>query len=52
MLGLAAGEVLVTVLPPGLDLAALRYTSNAEHRLVLSDGGDFELDINEFGAGR
>ncbi len=52
VLGLAAGEVLITVLPPGLDPAALRYAPNGERRLVLTDGGDFELDINEFGSSR
>lgn len=33
-------------------LSELEYRLSSERHLVVTDGRDFSLDINEFGAGR
>ena len=43
---------IITVIPPHVELAALRYEMSANRRLVVTNGKDFSLDINEFGASR
>ena len=46
---LVGAGLIITVLPTELDLERVRYEMR-KGRLVLTDGGAFELDINEFGA--
>ena len=43
---------IITVIPSHVDLSALRYEMSAAKRLVVSNGKDFSLDINEFGTNR
>ena len=43
---------VITIIPPHVDLSALRYEMSAAKRLVVSNGKDFSLDINEFGTNR
>ena len=45
---LVGAGLIITVLPGEVDVAALKY-SVSNGRLVLTDAGSFELDINEFG---
>lgn len=40
--------LILTLLPPDLDLDRLHYQMTPETRLMLSDGNGFSLDINEF----
>ena len=42
---------IVTKIPPEVTIATLKYML-LEKRLVVTDGGSFKLDINEFGSGR
>lgn len=42
---------IVTKIPTGIDVASLQYRV-LEKRLVVTDGGSFTLDINEFGSAR
>ncbi len=51
VLALAGGDAFITLMPPAVDLEALRYTLIAG-RLMLVDGAGFELDINEFSFSR
>jgi len=48
---LGAAGLIVNVIPPNVDVAALKY-SVIENRLVVTDGASFTLDINEFGISR
>ncbi|MCA9403422.1 MAG: hypothetical protein KC897_06550 [Candidatus Omnitrophica bacterium] len=40
---------IINVIPSRVELQRLEYKFNAQQRLVLTDGADFHLDINEFG---
>ncbi len=51
LIGLADAGVVVNLLPPDVDLEALDYRIVDGH-LVITDGRDFRLDINEFGPKR
>ena len=42
----------ITLIPAHVDLSALRYEMSTNRRLVITNGKDFSLDINEFGASR
>jgi hypothetical protein len=48
--GIADSGFVIAVLPHGIAVDALRYESH-DRRLILTDGGGFQMDINEFGAG-
>jgi len=41
---------IVNVLPDSADIEASNYRMSHDGRLVVTDGGSFSLDINEFGA--
>ena len=41
---------VIAVLPHGVAVETLRYESR-DRRLILTDGGSFRMDINEFGTG-
>lgn len=45
---LADAGLIITVLPAEVDIEHVKYVMS-NGRLVLSDGGNYELDINEFG---
>ena len=47
----ADSGAVITMIPQRVELSALRYEL-VNKRLVVTDGKDFSLDINEFGAGR
>lgn len=48
VLGIGDAMQVINVLPADIDLGAVHYTS-ADGRLVVTDGKDFVLDVNEFG---
>lgn len=50
LVGLAAPEVVINILPAGLALEKLTYTINNQGMRVLTDGGAFQLDVSEFGS--
>lgn len=48
VISLLAGEHIVNVLPPEVDIEAVHYVLEA-HRLVATDGRNWKMDIKEFG---
>lgn len=48
---LAAPGIVLNVLPHGLDVSEVRYEQEGR-RMVVTDGRDFLLEINEFGVNR
>ena len=42
------GELLINVLPPAVNLEDVRYETK-DHRLYLTDGKNWEMDLKEFG---
>lgn len=48
---LGTAGLIINIAPPDTDLEAVRYEDKAG-RLVVTDGGSFSLDINEFGRNR
>lgn len=48
---LAAGGYVINVAPPDINVDDVRYVER-DGRLVATDGGEFNLDINEFGGSR
>ncbi len=51
LVALSDARNLIHVLPPDVELAQLEYRTEA-NRLYLTDGKQFRLDVNEFGAQR
>ena len=47
--GLGDAQMIVNIIPPETDLERTQYVVR-EGRLVISDGNNFNLDVNEFGA--
>ena len=45
---LTDGELIINILPPTLCLEDLRYEEH-EHRLCLTDGRNWKMDLKEFG---
>lgn len=41
---------IVNMLPKGVEIEDLDYVLSEDNRLVVSDGKDFLMDINEFGS--
>jgi hypothetical protein len=52
VLGLADSGQIINVIPETADLENLRYEMSSQGRMVVTDGGSFSLDINEFTAFR
>lgn len=52
IIALADALLIIHVLPQTADLEAAQYTTDEQNHLVVTDGGDFSLDINEFGPQR
>ncbi|MDH3455042.1 MAG: hypothetical protein OEL80_07815 [Desulfuromonadales bacterium] len=52
IIGLADSGLVINVLPANADIDHALYTLSPESKLVVSDGKNFTLDINEFGASR
>lgn len=48
---LASDGIIINVVPPDTDIEATRY-DDTSGRLVVTDGGTFRLDVNEFGRNR
>lgn len=48
---LASDGFIINVAPPETDIDAVRY-DDSSGRLVVTDGGVFRLDVNEFGRNR
>jgi len=48
---LSASGLVINIAPSDTQLEAVRY-EDREGRLVVTDGGSFSLDINEFGPNR
>jgi hypothetical protein len=48
----AASGFVINVAPSGTEPSEVRYETNDRGRLVVTDGGAFTLDINEFGRSR
>lgn len=51
LISLADAGNLVTVLPLNIDIDQISYDT-VDGRLVITDGGDYTMDINEFGPNR
>lgn len=43
---------IINVIPRDANLETMIYKYTEAQRLVVTDGGSFQLDINEFGSGR
>lgn len=52
IVGLEDSGILINVLPSEVALDQLRYDTNSQRQLVLTDGAGFCLDINEFNVNR
>ena len=52
MLGLADSGNIINIIPPDVILEDLEYRYYRGKQLVITDGQDFMLDINEFGGAR
>jgi len=48
LVALTDGELLINVLPPSVKIEELRYETK-NHRLYLTNGKDWEMDLKEFG---
>ena len=48
LVALGDGELLINVLPPAVKLEDVRYETK-NHRLYLTDGKNWEMDLKEFG---
>lgn len=51
LIPLASDGYIINVLPPETDIDSVRY-DDSSGRLVVTDGGVFRLDVNEFGRNR
>ena len=49
---LSSSGYWVNIIPKDVKLTDLKYIFDSNHKLTLTDGKSFELDINEFGAFR
>ena len=49
---LAESGYIVNVIPENVNFNYLNYVINQNKRLVVTDGKNFSLDINEFGSSR
>jgi hypothetical protein len=50
--GVGDSGIIVNVLPPTANLSEAKYTYDQNMRLVVTDGKNFSLDINEFGSNK
>ncbi len=48
VIALSDGELIINVLPPGVQLEDVRYEVH-EHRLYVTDGKTWKMDVKEFG---
>ena len=51
VISLTGDGLIINLAPPGTNIEDVRY-EDQEGRLVVTDGGAFRLDINEFGRNR
>ena len=52
IIGLAETGNIINVLPLNADIENSQYKQSTEGKLIVSDGKNFTLDINEFGSSR
>lgn len=52
IIDLASSHFVVNVVPAATKLEKVHYTYSDERRLIVTDGGAFLLDINEYSPGR
>jgi len=52
ILDLASSNYVVNIVPRATELENVRYEYSPERRLVVTDGEEFTLDINEYSPGR
>jgi hypothetical protein len=52
IIALADSGNIITVIPRDINLDALIYRHTQDNRVVMTDGSDYCLDINEFGPNR
>ena len=52
LFNLSESGYIVNIIPSSTELSELQYLTNPRGHLVLSDGKEFSLDINEFGSNR
>ncbi len=48
LIALSDGELIINVLPPGIQLEDVHYEVH-EHRLYVTDGKTWKMDVKEFG---
>ena len=48
LVALGDGELLINILPPAVRLEDVHYET-IEHRLYLTDGKEWKMDLKEFG---
>jgi len=48
VIALSDGELIINVLPPAVQLEDVRYEVH-EHRLYVTDGKTWKMDVKEFG---
>jgi hypothetical protein len=52
IVALTSGSHIINILPQEVQIEALHYQLSPERHLVITDGKNFSLDINEFGMSR
>ena len=52
IIGILDSGHIIKVIPPDVRLEDLKYLLSPDKRLVVTDGREFSLDVNEFGLGR
>jgi hypothetical protein len=41
-------NLIIRVLPPSVEISNVRYQLSSDRRLIMTDGGDFKMDIEEY----
>jgi hypothetical protein len=52
IISLTDADNIINILPANADIEKITYAINKEKRLVVTDGENFALDVNEFGVNR
>ncbi len=52
IIGLAETGNIINILPLNADIESSQYKQSTEGKLIVTDGKNFTLDINEFGSSR
>jgi len=50
LFGIAGAGFVITVLPTTVDIESVHYENDTNGRRIVTDGGDFQLNVSEFSA--